>query len=59
MRYLLLIALVTFTLGACDTKPPERTVFEHQLRAKDNARAVEGQVREAAERRAAQAREPR
>lgn len=50
MRYGLPILLV-LGLAACgDSKPPEKTVFDAQVQAIKKARAVEGTLREAAER---------
>lgn len=51
MRIVLLGAALMLAAG-CNNEPPERTVFEEQLKAKEKARAVEGQLRESAERRA-------
>lgn len=50
MKYLTgILALVV--LVACDNKPPQQTVFDSQIKLKEKARAVEGQLKEAAERR--------
>lgn len=50
MRIVLLGAALMLVAG-CNNEPAERTVFDEQLKAKDKARAVEGQLREAAEQR--------
>lgn len=44
--------VLLFGLVGCEDKPPARTVFDGQVKALDKARAVEGQVRQAGERRA-------
>lgn len=50
MRYLIgLLAVGMFV--ACGDKPPQRTVFDSQIKLKEKARAVEGQLKDAAERR--------
>lgn len=44
--------VVLAALAGCEDKPPARTVFDPQVKALEKARAVEGQVRQAGERRA-------
>lgn len=51
MRRMIWLVLL-FGLVSCEDKPPARTVFDGQVQALDKARAVEGQVRQAGERRA-------
>lgn len=51
MRRMIWLVLL-FGLVGCEDKPPARTVFDGQVQALDKARAVEGQVRQAGERRA-------
>jgi ABC-type uncharacterized transport system auxiliary subunit len=51
MKYAIVL-LAMAMLVACDDKPPQRTVFDPQVKALEKARAVDGQVREAGERRA-------
>lgn len=52
-RVIWLVLLVG--LAGCGDKPPARTVFDAQLKSIDKARAVEGQLRQAGERRAEEA----
>jgi hypothetical protein len=49
MRYGLAVLMV-LGLAACDSKPPEKTVFDAQVQAIKKARSVEGTLHEAAER---------
>lgn len=51
MRRMIWLALLVGLVG-CGDKPPARTVFDAQLKSIDKARAVDAQVRQAAERRA-------
>ncbi|GEM_PF-4926847 len=55
MRAVGVALILLCVLAACEDKPPARTVFDPQLKALQKARAVEGQVRQAAERRADEA----
>lgn len=56
MRMLLSVAVAILALAGCNEPPPEKTVFDPQVRALKKARALEGQVQQAAEQR--RAREP-
>jgi hypothetical protein len=54
MRRMIWLVLLCGLIG-CEDKPPARTVFDPQVKALDKARAVEGQARQAGERRAEEA----
>jgi len=47
-KYLLAMTAV-FILVACDSEPPEKTVWDDQLKTMDKARDVEQQVLDAAD----------
>lgn len=47
-KYLFLIMTMLF-LSACDQEPPEKTVWDDQLKTMDKARDAEQQVLDAAE----------
>lgn len=49
MRILLCSLLLGVVLLGCDRQPPPKTVFDPQLQAVQKARAVEGQLQQAAE----------
>ena len=51
--YVLMMAMLV-VLG-CNQPPPEKTVFDPQVRALKKAKAVEGQVQQSAEQRREQA----
>jgi hypothetical protein len=53
MRRIVPIIVASFMLAGCPDKPPETKVFKPLVETVDKARAVEGQVQEGAERRAA------
>jgi hypothetical protein len=55
---MLAVTLSAAVFAACNDKPPARTVLDPQVEALDKARAVDGQVRDATERRKAQAEQP-
>lgn len=55
MRVTLAVALTALLLSGCEDKPPAGTVVDPQIETLEKARAVDGQVREAAERRKAEA----
>ena len=44
-----LIVLAALWLAACDQEPPEKTVWDDQLKTMDKARDAEQQVLDAAE----------
>lgn len=48
MKFLLLMMAV-FGLTACDQEPPEKTVWDEQLKTLDKARDAEKQILDAAE----------
>jgi uncharacterized protein YcfL len=49
MTKFLLAATAVLLLIACDTEPPEKTVWDEQLKTMDKARDAEQQVLDAAE----------
>ena len=49
MSKFLLAAAALLLLNACDTEPPEKTVWDEQLKTMDKARDAEQQVLDAAE----------
>lgn len=54
MRVVLAGALAALLLSGCEDKPPAGTALDPQMKALEKARAAEGQLREAGERRAAE-----
>ena len=55
MRATLMLMMVVVAVLGCNQPPPEKTVFDPQVRALKKAKAVEGQVQQAAEQRREQA----
>ena len=55
MRVIYILIALTVTVLGCNQPPPEKTVFDPQLRALKKAKAVEGQVQQGAEQRREQA----
>ena len=55
MRTLFVVALVLGSVLGCNQPPPEKTVFDPQVRALKKAKAVEGQAQQSAEQRREQA----
>lgn len=53
MRRMIWLVLLC-ALAGCGDKPPARTVFDPQVQALEKARALEAQVQQAGERRAAE-----
>jgi outer membrane PBP1 activator LpoA protein len=51
MRYLMVL-IATVALAGCNGKPPAKTVLDPQLQALEKARAVEGKMQEAEQKRA-------
>lgn len=49
MHQSILAVTAVFILTACDTEPPEKTVWDDQLKTMDKAREAEQQVLDAAE----------
>lgn len=47
-KYFLAVTVIVF-LSACDSEPPEKTVWDDQLKTMDKARDAEQQVLDAAE----------
>lgn len=43
------VVFVVFWLAACDQEPPEKTVWDEQLKTMDKARDTEQQVLDAAD----------
>jgi hypothetical protein len=54
MRRIILVTAASFMLAGCPDEPPETRVFKPLVDTMDKARAVEGQLQESAERRAAE-----
>ena len=50
MRTTFLCLAAVVIVGGCNPPPPEKTVFDPQVRALKKAKAVEGQLQQAAER---------
>ncbi len=50
MRAPIALLAVALALAGCNQPPPEKTVFDPQVRALKKAKAVEGQLQQAAER---------
>lgn len=55
MRTLFVLMLAVVSALGCNQPPPEKTVFDPQVRALKKAKALEGQVQQAAEQRREQA----
>lgn len=49
MRTTFLWMVAAVTVSGCNPPPPEKTVFDPQVRALKKAKAVEGQLQQAAE----------
>ena len=48
MRLYLMLVVSLLALSACDNEPPEKTVWDDQLKTMDKARDAEQQVLDAA-----------
>ncbi|MCX4187256.1 hypothetical protein [Methylophaga sp. OBS4] len=49
-KWLLMIMLLLVTAACSDQEPPEKTVWDEQLKTMDKAREVEQQILDSAER---------
>ncbi len=55
MRATLALLVVAVAVAGCNQPPPEKTVFDPQVRALKKAKALEGQLQQSAERQREQA----